>query len=84
MEAEQIEGILKEHIRLCADLHETFIEEGRIMRSTGLPPDEEFLKKKQDFLPVLDKGLELFQRINEDPNSFPRGLDSLWRNWQTR
>ncbi len=77
MESDQTEGILKEHIRLCEDLHELFIEEGRIMRSTGSPPDDAFLEKKQKFLPILDQGLELLKRINEDPASFPRGVGSL-------
>ncbi len=77
MESEQAERILKEHIRLCSDMHELFIEEGRIMRSTGLPPDEAFLKRKETFLPILEKGLQLLKRINDDPNSFPRGLESL-------
>mgnify|MGYP004063503737 FL=1 len=77
MESEQAERILKEHIRLCSDMHELFIEEGRIMRSTGLPPDEAFLKSKETFLPILEKGLQLLKRINDDPNSFPRGLESL-------
>lgn len=77
MESEQAERILKEHIRLCSDMHELFIEEGRIMRSTGLPPDETFLKHKETFLPILEKGLQLLKRINDDPNSFPRGLESL-------
>ena len=56
-----MERILKEHIRLCSDLHDLFIEEGKIMRSTGTAPDEDFLKKKQEFLPAMDKGLELLQ-----------------------
>ena len=77
MESEQAERSLKEHIRLCSDMHELFIEEGRIMRSTGLPPDEAFLKRKETFLPILEKGLQLLKRINDDPNSFPRGLESL-------
>ena len=77
MESEQAERILKEHIRLCSDMHELFIEEGRIVRSTGLPPDEAFLKRKETFLPILEKGLQLLKRINDDPNSFPRGLESL-------
>lgn len=77
MESEQTEQILKEHIRLCSDMHELFIEEGRIMRTTGAPPDEAFLKKKEGYLPVLEKGLDFLKRINEDPTSFPRGLESL-------
>jgi hypothetical protein len=77
MEAEQTERILKEHIRLCSDLHDLFIEEGKIMRSTGTAPDEEFLNKKQGFLPALDKGLELLQRINEDPTAFDRSVAPL-------
>ncbi|MBT3482850.1 MAG: hypothetical protein HN457_15615 [Opitutales bacterium] len=77
MEPEQMERILKEHIRLCSDLHDLFIEEGKIMRSTGTAPDEDFLKKKQEFLPALDKGLELLQRINEDPTAFDRSVGPL-------
>ena len=77
METEQAERILREHIRLCSDMHELFIEEGRIMRSTGLPPDEAFLKRKESFLPILEKGLQLLKRINDDPESFPRGMESL-------
>lgn len=77
MEREKVEAILNEHVRLCSDLHELFIEEGRIMRSTGAAPDEAFLERKAAFLPVLGKGLELLQRINEEPESFPRGIDAL-------
>lgn len=62
---------------MCSDMHGLFIEEGRIMRSTGLPPDEAFLKRKEEFLFALEKGLEFLQRINEDPTSFPRGVEHL-------
>lgn len=79
MESQKVEAILEEHIRLCSDLHDLFLEEGRIMRSTGEPPSEAFLEKKQDYLPILDKGLELLRRINEDPDAFPRGLEPLVR-----
>lgn len=47
------------------------------MRASGGPPDEAFLEKKREYLPVLDKGLELLQQINDDPNSFPRGIEPL-------
>ena len=42
-----------------------------------MPPDEAFLKCKETFLPILEKGLQLLKRINDDPNSFPRVLESL-------
>ncbi len=58
-------------------MHELFIEEGRIMRSTGAPPDEAFLKRKEAFLPILEKGLEFLQRANDKPEEFPRGLEPL-------
>lgn len=77
MDPEKAEAILNEHVRLCSDLHELFIEEGKIMRSTGAPPDKEFLERKESFLPVLTKGLELLQRINEKPEDFPRSLSPL-------
>jgi hypothetical protein len=77
METDKVEAILREHVRLCSDLHGLFLEEGKIMRATGSPPDEAFLEKKKHFLPVLGKGLELLQRINENPDSFPRGVEPL-------
>ena len=77
MDPEKAEAILREHVRLCSDLHELFIEEGRIMRATGAPPDDAFLERKQSYLPVLEKGLELLRKINEEPESFPRSLEPL-------
>lgn len=47
------------------------------MRSTGLPPSEEFLEKKKGFVSVLDKGLELLKKINEAGDAIPRGLEPL-------
>ncbi|MDQ8180945.1 hypothetical protein [Pelagicoccus sp. SDUM812005] len=65
MNPAKTEAILREHVRLCSDLHQLFIEEGQLMRSTGEPPNEEFLEKKKKFVGVLDKGLELLRMINE-------------------
>ena len=85
MESEQAERILKEHIRLCSDMHELFIEEGRIMRSTGLPPDEAFLKCKETFLPILDnqscslylESIVLCDLVLALDNHIPKLLDKL-------
>ncbi len=77
MDADQVEAVLKEHIRLCSDLHDLLLEEGRIMRTTSSAPDEAFLLKKREFLPVLDKGLQLLQKINQEPDSFPQHLNNL-------
>ncbi len=77
MDADKAEAILREHLRLCGDLHEIFIEEGKVMRATGAPPDEAFLERKGGYLPVLGKGLELLQRIGAEPESFPRSLGPL-------
>lgn len=65
MNPAKTEAILREHVRLCSDLHELFIEEGQLMRTTGEPPNEAFLEKKKTFVGVLDKGLELLRMINE-------------------
>ena len=77
MDPAKAEAILREHARLCSDLHELFIEEGRIMRSTGAPPDDAFLEKKEGFLPVLARGLDLLREINEKPEAFPRSIAPL-------
>lgn len=77
MDADKVEAVLKGHIRMCTDLYELFLEEGKEMRATGVPPTEEFLEKKKGFLGALDRGIELLQRINENPESFPRSLAPL-------
>ncbi len=77
MDPDKAETVLREHMRLCSDLHDLFIEEGKIMRSTGDAPDDAFLERKEAYLPVLERGLELLREINTSPDAFPRGLDSL-------
>lgn len=77
MDPAKTEAILREHVRLCSDLHELFIEEGQMMRSTGALPTEEFLERKKSFVGVLDKGLELLKMINESGEGIPRGLEPL-------
>lgn len=84
MDPDKAEVILREHIRLCSDLHDLFIEEGKIMRSTGSVPDEAFLARKEAFLPVLTKGLELLQEINGSPESFPSNLDSVVKECRSK
>jgi len=77
MDPSKTEAILREHVRLCSDLHELFIEEGQMMRTTGAPPSEEFLERKKSFVNILDKGLELLRKINESAEPIPRGLEPL-------
>lgn len=77
MDSAKTEAILREHVRLCSDLHDLFIEEGQLMRSTGAAPSEEFLDKKKGFVSILDKGLELLKEINESSEPIPRGLEPL-------
>lgn len=84
MSPDKAEAILREHVRLCGDMHEIFLEEGRIMRTTGAPPDEEFLKKKESFLPVLSKGLELLQMINDEPEEFPSSVRGLVKECRSK
>ena len=84
MDPDKAEAILREHVRLCSDLHDLFLEEGKIMRATGAPPDEAFLERKAGFLPVLGKGLELLQRINESPDEFPRSLQPLVKECRSK
>ncbi|MBC2606921.1 hypothetical protein [Pelagicoccus albus] len=84
MDPEKTEAILREHIRLCSDLHDLFIEEGQIMRTTAAPPSEEFLERKKSFVGVLDKGLQLLKRINESGDPIPRGLEPLVRECRAK
>lgn len=58
--------ILRTHIALCAELHALFLEENRVLRTTGAPPSEDLLARKRDFLPQLDASLERLRRINDE------------------
>lgn len=58
--------ILRTHIVLCAELHALFLEENRVLRTTGAPPSEDLLARKRDFLPQLDASLERLRRINDE------------------
>jgi len=77
MDTAKTRAILQEHIRLCSDLHELFLEEGQLMRSTGTAPDGEFLERKGQFVDVLDKGLQLLREINASGAPLPRSLQPL-------
>ncbi len=57
--------ILRAHIALCSELHALFLEENRVLRTSGAPPSEDLLMRKRDFLPQLDASLERLRQINE-------------------
>lgn len=62
--------ILRAHVAICSDLHALFLEENRLLRTTGTPPSEELLTRKREFLPRLDSSLEQLRRINEHAPRF--------------
>lgn len=65
-------AVLRTHLELCAELHALLLEESCVMRATGLPPTEELLGRKRDYLPRLDASLERLRAINETGASLTR------------
>lgn len=67
------ESILRHHLTLCEVAYRLLLEENQILKSTGMPPEKTFLRKKQNLLPMLDKSLESLRdvrdslEVKEDP-----------------
>lgn len=59
------EEVIRRHIALCDDALALMLEENRILRNTGNPPDEPFLDRKRSILPRLDESLERLKLIRE-------------------
>ncbi len=59
------EEVIRRHIALCDDAHALILEENRLLRSTGRPPEEDFLERKRTLLPRLDESLERLRVIRE-------------------
>jgi len=57
------EILIKRHNDLCDEVHQVLHEENRILRSTGKPPDETFLEKKRNLLPLLDESVEALKKL---------------------
>jgi ElaB/YqjD/DUF883 family membrane-anchored ribosome-binding protein len=59
------EDVIKSHFALCEEVMSLVMEENRILRSTGAPPEEEFLERKRTLLPRLDKSLDELRQVRE-------------------
>lgn len=60
------EEVIRRHIALCDDAHALILEENRILRSTGVPPPEDFLDRKRTLLPRLEDSLERLRIVREE------------------
>lgn len=49
-----LEATLNEHLALCEETYHLLLEENRLLKQTGQPPDDAFLSRKQQLLPRLD------------------------------
>lgn len=62
----QPEVIIRLHIELCEEAHSLMLEENRVIRETGAPPDESFLKRKEALLPRLETSLQRIKSIRQE------------------
>lgn len=59
------ESVIASHIELCDEVLALVLEENRILRSTGAPPQDEFLERKRALLPRLDESLDRLREVRE-------------------
>ena len=51
---ESVESILSRHLLLCEETYQVLFQENRILKQTGQPPDQDFLRTKQGLLQRFD------------------------------
>ncbi|HEX4666326.1 MAG TPA: hypothetical protein VH207_06985 [Chthoniobacterales bacterium] len=51
---QNLQATLDEHLALCEETYHLLLEENRLLKQTGQPPDDAFLSRKQELLPRLD------------------------------
>lgn len=51
---ESVEETLDQHLALCEETYHFIFEENRILKQTGEPPDQEFLREKRGLLLRFD------------------------------
>jgi flagellar biosynthesis/type III secretory pathway chaperone len=51
---ETVEATLDQHLALCEETYQLLLEENRLLKQTGQPPDQDFLSRKQSLLPRLE------------------------------
>ena len=76
--------ILRAHVAICSELHALFLEENRVLRTTGATPPESLLERKREFLPKLDESLEQLRRINQDNPRFSPEEQALVQDGRKR
>lgn len=59
------EEVIRAHIALCDEVMALILEENRILRSTGAPPQEDFVERKRRLLPRLDSSVAQLRAVRE-------------------
>ena len=52
---------LEDHLLLLADVEQVIREENGLLKRTGLPPDDEFIRRKSRLLPRLEASIDLLR-----------------------
>ena len=59
--------LLARHLAICDDLHRLCIEENRILKNEGCPPDEAWRERKRAVAALLDQSLAALRSRPADP-----------------
>ena len=67
--------LLARHLAICEELHRLCIEENRILKHEGRPPDEAWRERKREVAARLDRSLAELRVRTPEPGE--RGGDAL-------
>jgi hypothetical protein len=59
------EEILEEHMAACEQTYELMLDENRLLKTTGIPPGEDFLGQKRNALGQLDSALTMLRTLGD-------------------
>ena len=58
--------IISKHLVLCQSVHDLLLEENTWLKTEKTPPKSEFLDRKQEILPQLEKSLEELRKLKPE------------------
>lgn len=64
-----LSSALQEHTALCEQAYQLILEENCLLKTSGQPPNESFLERKQQLLVSLDTSLEILRAEGQKSRS---------------
>jgi flagellar biosynthesis/type III secretory pathway chaperone len=79
-----LSDVLEEHLAVLAEVEEVIHEENSLLKHTGQPPDDAFIRRKSLLLPRLDKSLSALRERSTNGTGLSAPVRGLMREAQRK